>query len=62
MADDDQVGADLSCVTGNLLDGIPDQDLAAGSMAGLGEPLQAVGKDFLDTSAAPFPRPTRCRR
>jgi hypothetical protein len=55
VADDDQVRADLFCVTGNLLDGIADQDLAAGGMPGLGKSLQAVGKNFF------IPLPLRFR-
>ena len=47
MADHNQVGADLPCITGNLLDGIPDQHLAGSSLARVGKLLQAFGKDFL---------------
>ena len=56
MADHDQVGANLPCITGNLLDRIPDQHLAGGNMARVGQLLQAVGKDVL------VPLPFRFRR
>ena len=55
MPDDDQVGADLFRIVGDLLDGIPDENFAARGVAPLGKPLQAIGKDFL------IPQPLRFR-
>ena len=47
MADHNEVGIDLPCITSDLRDRIPDQHFAGSNMAQLGKLLQASGKDFL---------------
>jgi len=47
MANHNEVGADLPCVTCNLLDSIANQYFAGRNMASVGELFQAIGKNVL---------------